>query len=102
MDDGAFLAGGFDDFPLPDLEGAIVGDGRGAVLVLKLFEVDLELHADLDFGHVGEFALGDETLGLAVDVHDDEFVVTDFGDRGGDHGVLLERAEIGLGEQFFH
>ena len=102
LDDGAFLAIGFDAFPLPDLEGAIVGDGRGAVLVLKLLEVDLELHADLDFGHVGEFALGDETLGLAVDVHDDELVFADFGHRGGDDRVCFERAEIRIGEQFFH
>ena len=102
LDDGAFLAIGFDALPLADLLGAIVGDGRGAVLVLKLLEVDLELHADLDFGHVREFGLGDESFGFAADVHDDELVIADFGDRGGDHGVLLERAEIGFGEQFFH
>ena len=64
--------------------GAIVGDGRGAVLIFKLLEVDFELHADLDFGHVGEFALRDESFGFAVDVYDDEFVVADFGHRGGD------------------
>jgi len=102
LDDGAFLAVGLDALPLADLLGAVVGDGRGAVLVLKLLEVDLELHADLDLGHVGEFGLGDESLGLAADVHDDELVFADLGDRGGDHGVLLERAEIRFGEQFFH
>jgi len=67
-----------------------------------VLEVDLELHADLDFGHVGEFGLGDEALGLAVDVDDDELVVADLGDGRRDDGVGLERAEIGLGEQFFH
>jgi hypothetical protein len=102
LDDGAFLAIGFDALPLADLLGAIVGDGRGAVLVLELLEVDLELHADLDLGHVGELGLGDESLGLAADVHDDELVFADLGDRGGDHGVLLERAEIRFGEQFSH
>jgi len=102
LDDGAFLAVGLDALPLADLLGAVEGDGRGAVLVLKLLEVDLELHADLDFGHVGKFGLGDEALGLAVDVDDDELVVADLGDGRRDDGVGLERAEIGLGEQFFH
>ena len=102
LDDGAFLAIGLDAFPLADLLGAVEGDGRGAVLVFKLLEVDLELHTDLDFGHVGKFSLRDEALGLAVDVDDDELVVADLGDGRGDNAVGLERAEIGFGEQFFH
>jgi hypothetical protein len=96
------LAIGFDAFPLPDLEGAIVGDGRGAVLVFKAFEIDFDFHTDLDFGHVGEFGLRDETLGLAVDVDDDILVATDFRNGGLDDRVCFERAEIRIGEQFFH
>ena len=102
LDDGAFLAISLDALPLANLLSPVVRDGGRAIFVFQLLEIDLELHPDLDFRHIGELRLRDEAFRLPVDIYDDEFVVADFGHGGGDDRVGFERAEVRIGEQFFH
>ena len=78
-DRAAFVADGEDLLPVLLELGLFLGEDDHALLVLELFDQDIDFVADLDGFDVFEFVAGDDAFAFVADI-DEDFLGTDFDD----------------------
>ena len=86
--DGTFLAGVYDLFPVLLLLGFVKGKLRVAVTIFQAFQINFQIRTDFEFSKIEKFVSRDCSFGFPSEINDD-FGRSDFHNGSGYYGTFF-------------